>query len=121
MTSRPLQLLIGLVLGATFGMICLLPVQWSSNRDLIRAAAFGDTNGVSTAIAAGADIDARAYDGWTAMTIAAHNGQSDTVVRLLELGADPEILDGSRRSALSRAIEKCDMRAAERLGAYVVA
>ena len=120
MASRALQLLIGLVLGATFGMICSLPVQWNSNRHLISAAALGDTNRVGLAIADGADLDARAYGGWTALTIAAHNGQNDTVLLLLELGADPEIPDGDGRSALSWAMEKCDMRAADRLGAFVV-
>ncbi|MBC6413225.1 MAG: ankyrin repeat domain-containing protein, partial [Hyphomonadaceae bacterium] len=49
---------------------------------------------VRRCLAAGADIEARAQDGWTPLLVAASFGAAETVAALIEAGADMEVRTG---------------------------
>eukprot|EP00757_Euglenozoa_sp_SAG-D1_P022366 gene22366-8885_t len=60
-------------------------------------------NVVKILLQAGADIEAKDQDGWTALLIACHNGHSDVVEMLLQAGADIEAKDQHGWTALMEA------------------
>lgn len=60
---------------------------------LHRAAATGDLVGLATAIAQGADVDARDASGRTALLVATEARQLDAVRALLRAGADVDLQD----------------------------
>jgi ankyrin repeat protein len=65
------------------------------NQALIAAAEIGDAKAISTALAAGADIDATDDDARTAAMHAAHFGHDDCLQTLVVAGADLHATDGS--------------------------
>lgn len=71
---------------------------------LFQAAARGDVLEMKSALVAGAVLDAkRPGIGDTALNLAAAMGQENSVIFLLSAGADPDILNGSGRTALHEA------------------
>ncbi|KRE90846.1 hypothetical protein ASG87_01535 [Frateuria sp. Soil773] len=71
---------------------------------LFQAAARGDVLQMRSALVAGAKLDApRAGIGDTALNLAAAMGQEQSVVFLLEAGADPDMQNSSGRTALHEA------------------
>lgn len=59
----------------------------------------GGLDGVSAAIARGADLEVRSGDGRTPLVVATKTRQTAIAVRLLEAGADPNAQDDMRDSA----------------------
>ena len=55
---------------------------------LVEAASKGDTDKVQALLAKGADVNAKAYNGYTALMSAAWGGHTDIVQALLAKGAD---------------------------------
>jgi ankyrin repeat protein len=90
-TMRPIPWVgIGLVLACLLGC-------WAhgEDRELISAAAAGDSGLVKELLSAGANIESEAFDDRaTPLTSAAKNGHADTVDVLLRFGADPNHRDG---------------------------
>ena len=71
---------------------------------LFQAAARGDVLEMRSALVAGAKLDAvRPGIGDTALNLAAAMGQEQSVIFLLDAGADPDIQNGSGRTALHEA------------------
>jgi len=67
---------------------------------LIIAAGMGQPEIVGELLRAGADVNARAEDGCTALILACRQGHTDVVRTLLECGAEAEIMDGYGWTAL---------------------
>ena len=84
------------------------------NTPLLFAVRAGHLESARRLIAAGADVnDADAW-GVSATTLAAHGGQTDLVVLLLDRGADPNAADAGF-AALHEAVMRNDLRAARAL------
>jgi ankyrin repeat protein len=96
----------------------------SPNLALLMAARAGDSDGVQSALAAGADINAqdarREVLGMTPLMLAAANGRVETVRRLLAAGAEPNAVDsvpGQKLPAMLRfAYNEGGMEAVEAMG-----
>lgn len=86
MRNQMLSTLAGLLAGI---LVTAAPACAAPNDDLIAAARAGDAAAVTTALAAGAEIEARSDSGATALMIAASRGDAAMVENLLEAGADP--------------------------------
>ena len=67
---------------------------------LHQVAKAGDLDGLSAALAAGADANARDDQGWTALMHAANKGYTLLVPPLLEAGADPDVRAADGATAL---------------------
>ena len=84
-----------------FGLLfSTLACERQIDKDLVSAAADGDTNKVESLLRSGAGIEAHANDDWTALTIAAQKGHFDTVKLLLEKGAKVNAKEGGGHTAL---------------------
>ncbi len=66
------------------------------DRSIATAAATGDLAAIATAVASGADIDARDERGRTPLMIATEARQTDVVRALLDAGADVDLQDDKR-------------------------
>lgn len=82
----------------TFALMCGCTRE--RDRDLVHAAATGNTHGVVSLLSAGANIEARANDDWTALTVAAREGHADVVRVLLKHGAAVNAKEGGGHTAL---------------------
>lgn len=60
----------------------------AANKKLLDSAFLGDAEGLKTALAAGADADAKDREGWTAAMLAASNESEDGMRWLIAAGAD---------------------------------
>lgn len=69
-------------------------------QQLISAAAEGNTEAVLASLEGGADINATNSDGDTAVMVATHNNQIDTVRTLIENGADLNIRNNKQDNVL---------------------
>lgn len=78
----------------------LLSCARSIDRKLVNEAAYGRAESVKGLIAEGANIEVRALDDWTALTVAAKNGHYEVVKILLENGADVNAKEGGGHTAL---------------------
>ena len=77
---------------------------------LIGAAKYGgDKEKFHLLLDRGAAINVRDKDGKTPLMYAAWSAPPEIILRMLEMGADPHILDNRGRSALSYALE-CDKK-----------
>lgn len=65
----------------------------------------GNLEGVTEAINAGADVDAKDDDGMTALIFAARNSGAETVSTLIEAGANVHIKDNNGKTAYDYALE----------------
>jgi len=68
--------------------------QWRLNKQLLKAAGDGQKEMVKALLEAGAEVNARDNDGWTALHVAAGRGRTEVVKALLEAGADVNATDG---------------------------
>lgn len=82
---------------------------------LFDTARAGDTALVRELLGAGASIDARNAEGYTALILAAYNGRAETVDALLAAGADPDVGDKRGNTALMGAIFKGEEAIARKL------
>jgi hypothetical protein len=86
-----------------------LPVGWAAAamagpaEDLINAAGSGDAAAVQALLAKGADINAKASNGVTALVAASYPGHLDVVQALLAKGADVNAKAIGSRTALDAA------------------
>lgn len=69
----------------------LFPIALIDAQPLHDAAYFGDIALCETLVAAGADIDALTYWGFSALELAIILGNDATAIRLMELGANPDV------------------------------
>jgi len=72
----------------------VIACQSSLDQKLIDAAAEGDTERVDGLLKKGANIEVRARDDWTALSIAAREGHYETVKLLLNKGAKVNAKEG---------------------------
>lgn len=70
------------------------------DRQLVDAAAEGDAQQVAALLSRGANIEARARDDWTPLTVAAREGHGDVVRLLLKRGAAVNAKEGGGHTAL---------------------
>src|SRR5512134_1730210 len=75
----------------------------AAEQTLLEAAEAGEHAAAVAALDAGAEADARAADGTTALIFAAYNGDADLVQRLLKAGADPNAKNEFGTFALAEA------------------
>jgi uncharacterized protein DUF1266/ankyrin repeat protein len=73
------------------------------SKEMIRAAAKGDVEGVKQLLAGGANINARDGEGWTPLMHAAWNGKTVIVLNLLVGGADFQAANKTGETALIKA------------------
>lgn len=78
--------------------------------EMMSAAYTGDYDKVVACVENGADVDARSYDGYTALMFAAMEGHSKVVSFLVESGADVSLRDSQGNTAcdLARIYEQKD-------------
>ena len=88
------------VLGQIVLVLTVGACERQIDKDLVSAAANGDTSKVESLLAEGANIEAHANDDWTALTIAAERGRVDTVRFLLEKGARVNAKEGGGHTPL---------------------
>ena len=74
----------------------------------LMAAAYVSTEIVKLLLDAGADANARAQDGITALMLAAMSGNAETVSLLLDAGADASVIDAVGKTAWDYAKELGD-------------
>lgn len=74
--------------------------QSSLSQELIDAAAEGNTKRVEELLNKGVNIEVRARDDWTALTIAARDGHYETVKLLLDKGAKVNAKEGGGHTPL---------------------
>ena len=77
-----------------------------SPKDVLTAAAVGDTKQVAALLDAGADIESRDAKGLRPLHKAAENGEVETVTLLIERGADVNAGDKDGRTPMIRAAKK---------------
>ena len=77
-----------------------LACQSGLSQELIDAAAEGNTKRVEALLNKGVNIEVRARDDWTALTIAAREGHYETVKLLLDKGAKVNAKEGGRHTPL---------------------
>ena len=77
----------------------------NANTPLQAAVASRKLNLAEILIAAGADVNVRTGYGWTALHIAAHNGDLETARRLIESSADASASNGKGQTAAAIAAE----------------
>jgi hypothetical protein len=75
---------------------CVRPID----DQLVAAAYDGDAAKVEALLKRGANVEIRARDGWTPLTIAAREGRTDIVLALLRAGAKPNAEEGGGNTAL---------------------
>jgi ankyrin repeat protein len=78
----------------------LLSVVLLASQELIDAARAGDRERVASLLSAGAEVDARDEEGWTALMFAALRGDEAMVETLLAAGAEPNLRDANGETAL---------------------
>jgi ankyrin repeat protein len=83
---------------------------------LIHTAFGGDLASVRLVLAQKPDLTARDQDGWSALEIAAYNGNSQIAMELLRAGIDPALKDKEGKTALDRAKERENSEIAALLG-----
>lgn len=79
---------------------------------LCRAAKFGYLAEIERLVAKGVDVNKRHKLGWTALQVAAINGNSEAVEKLLKLGADPNLGDefsNVYQTALEKGLNSLDV------------
>lgn len=82
-----------------------LASAWAEPQDdLWRAAEKGDRAAITRALKAGAKINIRDTDGWTALMFAASNGETEAVAQLLSARADANIATKSGQTPLMGAV-----------------
>ncbi|KAB2847035.1 MAG: ankyrin repeat domain-containing protein [Hyphomicrobiaceae bacterium] len=74
-----------------------------ANEELIESAKKGDLAGIEKALAAGADVNAKADYDDTALNYAAENGHKEVVARLIAGGADIENKGGADKTPIKNA------------------
>lgn len=85
-----------LVVVVLFGLACVRRID----RELVDAATEGDAARVETLLEGGADIEAHANDGWTALAVASREGHLKTVELLLFRGAQVNAREGGGHTPL---------------------
>jgi ankyrin repeat protein len=83
--------------------------------DLISAAERGDAAAVQALLAKGAEVNAKGYDGWTALMLASENGHLDVVQALLAKGPDLNAKGYDGRTALMLTSESGHLDVAQAL------
>ncbi|AZZ44139.1 hypothetical protein C1896_03930 [Pseudomonadaceae bacterium SI-3] len=90
-------------------------VQTQLRDYFFNAARFGDNEVLNEFIQSGYDLNTADDKGYTALILAAYNGQPDTVERLIAAGANACAQDARGNTALMGAIFKGELRIAKRL------
>ena len=72
----------------------------SMNESLLDAARNGDTEAVKALIDAGAGLNAKDEDGWTALIWASEEGHTEIAKELISAGADVNAQDKDGRTVL---------------------
>ncbi len=85
------------------------------SRELRERARYGVISELESLIRRGADVNAPAAYGETALFYAIQFGRVKAANRLLELGANPNLVDDTDRSPLLKAAEDCNWRVVEQL------
>ena len=70
------------------------------------AAKKGNIEAVKQHLAAGTDVNAKNWDGWTPLHYAVNRRRKETAALLIAKGADVNVLDGGGYTPLDRAIKK---------------
>jgi len=78
----------------------VMTCQSSLDQELIDAAVEGNTRRVEDLLNKGVNIEVRARDDWTALTIAAREGHYETVKLLLDRGAKVNAKEGGGHTSL---------------------
>ncbi len=86
------------------------PAPSTSDARLLQAVWRGDARRLESAIAAGAEVNARAADGTTALVIAARADDIRNLDMLLKYGADPNLTSPGEGNALAAAARRGQLR-----------
>lgn len=97
------------ICGLTFVLLGLQPAAADPNADLAAALAKRDVAALAQAVERGADVNARAPDGRTALMVAAGAGDAALVRRLLGAGAQVNAVNGRGGTALMYAAVHGDL------------
>ncbi len=89
--------------------------QVQAEEALRQAAAFGHADTVNALLDRGTDVNARAWNGYTALHQASSHGLPKMVALLLSRGADPELRNEGRWTALSLAAVRGHVKTVEAL------
>ena len=99
-------------------LLTLVPAcRQDVNAELLEAAGNGQTERVRSLLDAGADVDTKNANGYTALKWAVVRGHTGTVQALLDAGADVDIRDNRGQTPLMMAAEEEQTRVIELLKA----
>lgn len=96
MTTSSRAVISAVLLAALAAGACVRRLNW----DLVDAAGDGDVDRIKALLQKGADPNALAMDGWTALTMASREGHVEAVNLLLHSGAKIDLPEGGGNTAL---------------------
>ncbi|MFY9288328.1 MAG: ankyrin repeat domain-containing protein [Alphaproteobacteria bacterium] len=89
------------------------------DQDLLRAALYGDFDGLEEALTKGANPDAQNAEGHTALTLASKQGFTQCVYKLLEGWANPLFVTSAGEIPLAEAIKAGHLNSARAINRYL--
>ncbi len=91
---------LSLLLTLLFILLLSFTSYASDDTALISAAIKGDVSRVNELLDKGANVNAKAFDGWTALMWASSNGNVEIVKALIDKGADVDVRNNAGYTAL---------------------
>lgn len=111
----PIVVVVGIILALSFGVWAIKSLGVKPEAALMKAALENDVDLLETRLNAGADVNTRTGDGWTALMYAASGNSMEAVQYLLREGASLNLRNNDDKTALALAKENQNLEIARLL------